>query len=38
MKGEGMLVVWPRGVHFGFRSHFGYSGQNVIIFSCEGLI
>ena len=34
MKGAGML----RGVNFEFWSHLGCSGQNTIIFSCEGLI
>ena len=38
MKGVGMLVVSLRGVNFGFWSHLGCSGQNVIIFSCEGLV
>ena len=37
MKGAGMLVVSPRGVHFGPRSHLGCSGQNAIIFSRKGL-
>ena len=36
--GVGMLVVSPRGVNFGFWSHLGYSGQNAIIFSREGLV
>ena len=34
----GMLVVSLRGVNFGFRSHLGFSGENVIIFSREGLV
>ena len=38
MKGVGMLVVSLRGVNFGFWSHLGYSGQNAIIFSREGLV
>ena len=38
MKGMGMLVVSLRGVNFGFWSHLGCSGQNAIIFSCEGLV
>ena len=38
MKGVGMLVVSLRGVNFGFWSHLGCSGQNAIIFSCEGLV
>ena len=38
MKGVGMLVVLLRGVNFGFWSHLGCSGQNAIIFSCEGLV
>ena len=37
MKGVGMLVVSLRGVTFGFWSHLGCSGQNVIILSCKGL-
>ena len=32
------LVVSLRGVNFGFWSHLGYSGQNAIIFSREGLV
>ena len=32
MKGGAMLVVSLRGVNFGFWSHLGFSGQNVIIF------
>ena len=27
-----------RGVNFGFWSHLGYSGQNAIIFSPQGLV
>jgi len=38
MKGAGMLIVWLRGENFGFWSHLGCSGQNAIIFSCEGLV
>ena len=38
MKVVGMLVVSLRGVNFGFWSHLGCSGQNAIIFSCEGLV
>ena len=38
MKGVGMLVVLLRGINFGFWSHLGCSGQNAIIFSCEGLV
>ena len=38
MKGVGMLVVSLRGVNFGFWSHLGCSGQNAIIFACEGLV
>ena len=38
MKVVGMLVVLLRGVHFVFWSHLGCSGQNAIIFSCEGLV
>ena len=38
MKGVGMLVVSLRGVNFGFWSHLGCSGQNVIVFSREGLV
>ena len=38
MKGVGMLVVSLRGVHFGFWSHLGCSGQNAIIFSHKGLV
>ena len=35
MKVVGILVDSLRGVNFGFWSHLGCSGQNVIIFSCE---
>ena len=35
MKGEGILVVSLRGVHFGLWSHLGCSGQKAIIFSRE---
>ena len=38
MKEVGMLVVSLRGVKFGFWSHLGCFGQNVIIFSREGLV
>ena len=38
MKGAGMLVVSLRGVNFGFWSHLGCSGENVIIFSREVLV
>ena len=38
MKGVGMLIVSLRGVNFGFWSHLGCSGQNVVLFSCEGLV
>ena len=38
MKGGKMLVVSLRGVNFAFCSHLGCSGQNAIIFSCEGLV
>ena len=38
MKWEGMLIVSVRAVNFGFWSHFGFSGQNTIIFSSEGLV
>ena len=38
MKGVGMLVVSLSGVNFGFWSHLGCSGQNAIMFSCEGLV
>ena len=37
MKWMGMLVVSLRGVNFGFWSRLGCSGQNVIIFSRQGL-
>ena len=37
-KGTGMLVVSLRGVNFGFWSRLGCSGQNVIIFSRQGLV
>ena len=33
-----MLVVSLRGVNFGFWSRLRCSGQNVLIFSCQGLI
>ena len=38
MKGTGMLVVSLKGVNFGFWSRLGCSGQNVIIFSRQGLV
>ena len=38
IKGLGMLVVFLRGVNFGFWSHLQCSGQNAIIFNCEDLI
>jgi len=38
MKGAGMLIVSLRGVNFGFWSHLGCSGQNICIFSQEGLV
>ena len=38
MKWTGMLVVSLRGVNFGFWSRLGFSGQNVIIFSRQGLV
>ena len=38
MKVVGMHGVSLRGVNFGFWSHLGCSGQNAIIFSCEGLV
>ena len=38
MKGAGMLFVSLRDVNFGFLSHLGCSGQNAIIFSCEGIV
>ena len=38
MKWTGMLVVSLRGVNFGFCSRLGCSGQNVIIFSRQGLV
>ena len=38
MKWTGMLVVSLRGVNFGFWSRLGSSGQNVIIFSRQGLV
>ena len=38
MKWTGMLVVSLRGVNFGFWSRLGCPGQNVIIFSCQGLV
>ena len=38
MKRVGMFVVSLRSVNFGFWSHLGCVGQNVIIFSREGLV
>ena len=38
MKWIGMLVVSLRGVNFGFWSRLGCSGQNVVIFSRQGLV
>jgi len=38
MEWTGMLVVSLRGVNFGFWSCLGCSGQNVIIFSRQGLV
>ena len=38
MEWTGILVVSLRGVNFGFWSHLGCSGQNVIIFSRQGLV
>ena len=38
MKCTGMLIVLLGGVNFGFWSHEGCSGQNVIIFSRQGLV
>ena len=41
LKGTGMLVIslrGVRGVNFRFWSHLGCSGQNVIIFSRQGLV
>ena len=38
IKGLGMLVVFLRGVNFGFWSHLRCSGQNAIIFSYEDLV
>ena len=38
MEWTGMLVVSLRGVNFGFWSRLGCSGQNVIIFSRQGLV
>ena len=38
IKGLGMLVVFLRGVNFGFWSHLRCSGQNAIIFSREDLV
>ena len=38
MEWTGMLVFSLRGVNFGFLSRSGCSGQNVIIFSRQGLV
>ena len=38
MNGVGMLVVWLKGVNFGFWSQLGCSEQHAIIFSREGLV
>ena len=38
IKRMGMLIVSLRGVNFGFWSRLGCSGQNVIIFSHQGLV
>ena len=38
IKGVGMLVVSLTGINFGFWSHLGCAGQNIIIFSREGLV
>ena len=38
LKAVGMLVISLRGVNFGFWSHLGCSGENVVICSREGLI
>jgi len=38
MEWMGMLLVSLRGVNFGFWTRLGRSGQNVIIFGCEGLV
>ena len=38
MKRTGMLVVSLRGVNCGHWSRLGCSGQNVIIFSRQGLV
>ena len=38
MKGVGMLFVSLRSINFGFWSHLGCCGQNVIIFSPERLV
>ena len=38
LEGTGMLVVSLRGVNFRFWSHLGCSGQNVTIFSRQGLV
>ena len=37
MKGAGMFAVLLRRVNFGFWSHLGCSGQNVIILRRKGL-
>ena len=38
MEWTWMLVVSLKGVNFGFWSRLGCSGQNVIIFSPQGLV
>ena len=38
MEWTGMLVVSRSGVNLAFWSRLGCSGQNVIIFSCRGLV
>ena len=38
MKWTGMFVLSLRGVNFGFWSRLGCSGQNLIIFSRQGLV
>ena len=38
MEWTGMFIVSLRGVNFRFCSRLGCSGQNVIIFSCQGLV
>ena len=38
MEWTGMLILSLRGVNFGFWFRLGCSGQNVIIFSNQGLV